>query len=230
MMAYLGDKARKLPSCPAVTLASWHSLHTTIAVTALAVLRQGSKQRNTFFFRPTHHCNPHTYIHTAPFAHVSSNIYKQHARALHQTTPQLSHYSGRPPNPTPKTMETTHRKIELQSPLDLTFLQDNATLCLREKLDLHFPPSAAPASASDDTLKSRVEELVSQYLQTVFRDAKANLAINGLEGKEMDEALKMAEGKGEGEFLFFFSSLRTARLSTRYTRRNKEREKKSSFC
>ncbi|KAG9549154.1 hypothetical protein KCU71_g9014, partial [Aureobasidium melanogenum] len=94
-------------------------------------------------------------------------------------------------------METTHRKIELQSPLDLTYLQQNANLCLREKLDLHFPPSAAPASASDDTLKSRVEDLVSQYLQKVFEDAKANLAINGLEGKEMEEAIKMAEGKGE---------------------------------
>ncbi|KAI4715345.1 hypothetical protein E4T48_08476 [Aureobasidium sp. EXF-10727] len=94
-------------------------------------------------------------------------------------------------------METTHRKIELQSPLDLTYLHNNATLCLREKLDLHFPPSAAPASASDDTLKSRVEDLVSVYLDRVFTDAKANLAINGLEGEDMETALKMAEGKGE---------------------------------
>ncbi|KAI4728222.1 hypothetical protein E4T49_03888 [Aureobasidium sp. EXF-10728] len=94
-------------------------------------------------------------------------------------------------------METTHRKIELQSPLDLTYLHNNAILCAREKLDLHFPPSAAPASASDDTLKSRVEDLVSVYLDRVFSDAKANLAINGLEGEDMDTALKMAEGKGE---------------------------------
>ncbi|CAD0107452.1 unnamed protein product, partial [Aureobasidium uvarum] len=94
-------------------------------------------------------------------------------------------------------METTHRKIELQSPLDLTYLHSNATLCLREKLDLHFPPSAAPESASEDTLKSRVEELVSGYLERVFEDAKANLAINGLEGKDMEEAVKMAEGKGK---------------------------------
>ena len=98
-------------------------------------------------------------------------------------------------------METTHRKIELQSPLDLTYLHQNPPLCAREKLDLHFPPSAAPASASDDVLKSRVEELVSQYLRKVFEDAKSNLAINGLEGKEMEDAVKMAEGKGEGEFL-----------------------------
>ncbi|KAG9654593.1 hypothetical protein KCU86_g16563, partial [Aureobasidium melanogenum] len=34
-------------------------------------------------------------------------------------------------------------------------------------------------------------------LQKVFEDVKANLAINGLEGKEMEEAVKMAEGKGE---------------------------------
>jgi kinetochor protein Mis14/NSL1 len=100
-------------------------------------------------------------------------------------------------------METTHRKIELQSPLDLTYLHQNASSLLRSKLDLHFPPSAAPPSASDDVLKSRVEELVSAYLEKIFEDAKANLSINGLEGQEMEEAMKMAEGKGEGEFCCF---------------------------
>ncbi|KAI4736113.1 hypothetical protein E4T50_13389 [Aureobasidium sp. EXF-12298] len=94
-------------------------------------------------------------------------------------------------------METTHRKIELQSPLDLTYLHSNASSLLRSKLDLHFPPSAAPPSASDDVLKSRVEELVSAYLEKVFEDVKANLSINGLEGQEMEDAMRMAEGKGE---------------------------------
>jgi hypothetical protein len=97
------------------------------------------------------------------------------------------------------TMETTHRKIELQSPLDLLYLHANASSLLRSKLDLHFPPSAAPASASDDVLKSRVEELSSAWLDKVYADVKANLSINGLEGKQMEEAMVMAEGKGEGE-------------------------------
>ncbi|OAL30404.1 hypothetical protein AYO22_01602 [Fonsecaea multimorphosa] len=36
-----------------------------------------------------------------------------------------------------------HRKVELQSPNDLTYLQSNLVACARQKLDLHFPPSAA---------------------------------------------------------------------------------------
>ncbi|THW16707.1 hypothetical protein D6D23_08427 [Aureobasidium pullulans] len=89
-----------------------------------------------------------------------------------------------------KTMETTHRKIELQSPLDLIYLRNNTTSTAREKLDLHFPPSAAPESASDDVLRSRVEELVQQYISKVFENAGPNLAVNGLEGKEMEEAMR----------------------------------------
>lgn len=99
-------------------------------------------------------------------------------------------------------METTHRKIELQSPLDLIYLRNNTTSTAREKLDLHFPPSAAPESASDDVLRSRVEELVQQYISKVFENAGPNLAVNGLEGKEMEEAMRVAEMSGDGELLF----------------------------
>jgi kinetochor protein Mis14/NSL1 len=101
-------------------------------------------------------------------------------------------------------MDTTHRKIELQSPLDLLYLHSNASSLLRSKLDLHFPPSAAPASASDDILKSRVEELVTAYLEKVFEDVKGNLNINGLEGREMEEEIRGAEEGGEGTFVFAF--------------------------
>ncbi|THW50831.1 hypothetical protein D6C76_07041 [Aureobasidium pullulans] len=94
-------------------------------------------------------------------------------------------------------METTHRKIELQSPLDLIYLRNNTTSTAREKLDLHFPPSAAPESASDDVLRSRVEELVQQYISKVFENAGPNLAVNGLEGKEMEEAMRVAEMGGD---------------------------------
>ncbi|KAJ9655955.1 hypothetical protein H2198_005303 [Neophaeococcomyces mojaviensis] len=53
------------------------------------------------------------------------------------------------PNPIPS---AHHRKIELQSHADLTFLQQNLAKAAREKLDLHFPPIhsvtgiAAPAT------------------------------------------------------------------------------------
>jgi hypothetical protein len=40
---------------------------------------------------------------------------------------------------------------------------------------------------------------VSAYLEKVFEDVKGNLNINGLEGKEMEEEVRMArEGGGEG--------------------------------
>jgi kinetochor protein Mis14/NSL1 len=48
-----------------------------------------------------------------------------------------SHHLHPHPIPNPH-----HRKIELQSPLDLTFLQDNLANTAQQKLDLHFPPSA----------------------------------------------------------------------------------------
>ncbi|EXJ60217.1 hypothetical protein A1O7_04369 [Cladophialophora yegresii CBS 114405] len=38
--------------------------------------------------------------------------------------------------------DTHHRKIELQSTQDLTYLQSNLIASARQKLDLHFPPSA----------------------------------------------------------------------------------------
>ncbi|EXJ88912.1 hypothetical protein A1O3_01976 [Capronia epimyces CBS 606.96] len=43
--------------------------------------------------------------------------------------------------------DSHHRKIELQSPLDLTFLQANLVASAKEKLDLHFPLSAAQQTA-----------------------------------------------------------------------------------
>lgn len=96
-------------------------------------------------------------------------------------------------------METTHRKIELQSPLDLTYLHSNATHAAREKIDLHFPPSAAPESTDDDVMKTRVEELVNEYLERVFSGVKGNLNVNGLEGEEMEKELEGVKGGGEGK-------------------------------
>lgn len=51
-----------------------------------------------------------------------------------------------------------YRKIELQSPADLTYLQTNALSLSRQKLDLHLPPSAA--SSDPDPMRERVRELV----------------------------------------------------------------------
>lgn len=64
-------------------------------------------------------------------------------------------------------MDTAHRKIELQSPADLNYLRANATRAAHAKLDLHFPPSAAPESG-DDAMKMRVQELVDQVCRNCY--------------------------------------------------------------
>ncbi|KAI9723710.1 MAG: hypothetical protein M1812_001010 [Candelaria pacifica] len=71
-----------------------------------------------------------------------------------------------------------HRKIELQSPLDLTYLQTNISRSARAKLDLNLPP--APGEG-EDKLRNRVEELVDEYLQKTFDYARQNILINGLD-------------------------------------------------
>ncbi len=62
-------------------------------------------------------------------------------------------------------MEPVHRKIELQAPSELTSLMANASRIARAKIDLHLPPSAAPAG--EDALRRRVEELVDAVWKAV---------------------------------------------------------------
>ena len=57
-------------------------------------------------------------------------------------------------------MESPHyRKIDLQSPLDLTYLHNNTVNQSRQKLNLHLPPSANNDS-EPDPMRERVRELV----------------------------------------------------------------------
>src|SRR5262249_23050623 len=53
-----------------------------------------------------------------------------------------------------------HRKIELQSVADLSYLYANAVALSRQKLDLHFPLSATNGSQKPDPMKERVKVLV----------------------------------------------------------------------
>lgn len=52
-----------------------------------------------------------------------------------------------------------HRKIELQSPHDLTYLQANLIASAKEKLDLHFPLSAAQKSGAPQARPATVISL-----------------------------------------------------------------------
>lgn len=56
--------------------------------------------------------------------------------------------------------ESAHRKIELQSPADLTYLIANVSRAAREKLDTHLPPDAV--AGGEDAMRKRVGELVDE--------------------------------------------------------------------
>lgn len=77
-----------------------------------------------------------------------------------------------------------HRRVELQSPADFTFLEGNVKRAARRKIDLHLPPSAAPVG--EDELRKKVEELVEQYIRNTFAAAKQNISINGMDTEEVE--------------------------------------------
>ena len=92
------------------------------------------------------------------------------------------------PNPIPN---SHHRKVELQSPLDLTYLQANIAASARQKLDLHFPSNASqPVGSSgsgtaQDPMRQRVQELVDQFLAETWASAAHSISINGLDATEV---------------------------------------------
>ncbi|RMZ87562.1 hypothetical protein DV736_g5206, partial [Chaetothyriales sp. CBS 134916] len=90
-----------------------------------------------------------------------------------------------------------HRKIELQSPLDLTFLQANLSRCAQQKLDLHFPRAAAaaaintkpaefislggPGATNTDPLRTHVHTLLAAFLSRTWANALPSVSINGID-------------------------------------------------
>ena len=103
------------------------------------------------------------------------------------------------PYPGDRATESAHRKVELQSPADLTYIIAKVTAAAREKIDRHLPPDAAPEG--EDAMRQRVEELVDEYVRGTFAAAKENVSINGMDSKEMEGELRKA-GEGEGRWLF----------------------------
>ncbi|KAJ6093162.1 Kinetochore Mis14 [Penicillium sp. IBT 16267x] len=77
-------------------------------------------------------------------------------------------------------MAAHQRKIELQSPADLTYLYANTIALSRKKLDLYFPPSATN-DETPDPMRERVRELVDDYINRTFITASASISINGID-------------------------------------------------
>ncbi|KAK7533242.1 uncharacterized protein J3D65DRAFT_75962 [Phyllosticta citribraziliensis] len=83
-------------------------------------------------------------------------------------------------------METAHRRVELQSPADLTYLVANVKRAARQKIDLHLPPSAAP-EGGEDVLRRKVEELVDEYIRNTFASARHGISINGMSPEDLPQ-------------------------------------------
>ncbi|KAJ5095553.1 hypothetical protein NUU61_004909 [Penicillium alfredii] len=77
-------------------------------------------------------------------------------------------------------MAAHYRKIELQSPADLTYLYANTLARSRSKLDLHLPPSATD-NETPDPMRERVRELVDEYINQTFTTASSSISINGID-------------------------------------------------
>lgn len=108
----------------------------------------------------------------------------------------------RPHSPSSALASTQHhRRVDLQSPLDLSYLLNNARLAARAKIDLHLPLQTAlqtqgrdlrqDAAASSslvhgDEMRKAVERGVDKYIEDVFAMVRLGVNINGIEGERVD--------------------------------------------
>lgn len=97
-------------------------------------------------------------------------------------------------------MEQTHRKIELQSPEDLTYLITRLRTAARAKLDLHLPPvSTTNGSAQEpDDLRAQTESLVDAFVAQVVHGMRHNISINGLDVVDSSINTNAEDGVGNG--------------------------------
>ncbi|KAH6644166.1 hypothetical protein C7974DRAFT_419695 [Boeremia exigua] len=92
-------------------------------------------------------------------------------------------------------MSSEHRKIDLQSPADLTHIESLIRRAAAQKLDLHLP--AQPSDGADD-LRAQTGVLVDAFVDRVLGGVRANVAVNGIEVVEAARGGGF-EGEGEGE-------------------------------
>jgi kinetochor protein Mis14/NSL1 len=125
-------------------------------------------------------------------------------------------------------MDPSHRKIELQSPADLTHLTQKLRTLARQKLDLHLPPQQD--TTSPDELRTQVESLVDAFVAQILSGMRQNISINGNdvvqhggdaedEDAHMDGGLEAPSVAEVEEFEPFDEKLR-ARLATTTLKRD----------
>ncbi|KAK4143015.1 uncharacterized protein C8A04DRAFT_29240 [Dichotomopilus funicola] len=76
--------------------------------------------------------------------------------------------------------DPAHRRIELQSPEDLTYLIDNVRKAAADSINAAFPPVDNPLDGQEDELRNHIEQLVNDYIFRTFTIASPSLSINGL--------------------------------------------------
>jgi len=110
-----------------------------------------------------------------------------------------------------------HRKIDIQSAQDMHYLERNITRAARRKIDLHFPPSAAPKEeeeeeeeeeergAGGDGFRARVEGSVGEVCLSFFiflkrerRGGGWNLNLNWNWNWNFEGALGFGWAMGDG--------------------------------
>jgi kinetochor protein Mis14/NSL1 len=91
-------------------------------------------------------------------------------------------------------MDTQHRKIELQSPSDLTYLTTQLRTAALQKLNLHLPP-VSNASEPDD-LRRSVEDLVESFIASIIAGMRSNISINGMDVVVQQSDNNTSEGTG----------------------------------
>ncbi|USP80121.1 hypothetical protein yc1106_07395 [Curvularia clavata] len=123
-------------------------------------------------------------------------------------------------------MDLQHRKIELQSPSDLSYLTSRLRAAAIQKLDLHLPPVSSTSNEPDD-LRRNVETLVDAFVAQVLQGMRQNISINGIdvvtEGNINDPGVGMDQGAEslveKEEFEAFDEKLRS-QLSAAVARRD----------
>ncbi|KAK4166581.1 hypothetical protein QBC43DRAFT_257077 [Cladorrhinum sp. PSN259] len=77
------------------------------------------------------------------------------------------------------------RRIELQSPEDLTYLINNVRKAALDSINAAFPPvelgeGEDAAVPEEDELRNHIEKLVNEYITQTFNLALPSLTVNGL--------------------------------------------------